>query len=114
MHVRNCRVSLNTAFREAAQTYNSSAPAAHEYNQAVEAEMVAILEEIQSLWEEVVPVAHMAAEKQLLGPILRRFDLSEERKSLQQEVICDYVSNISPSINNSLLTENRSALAWIS
>ncbi|KAK7953407.1 hypothetical protein PG996_014299 [Apiospora saccharicola] len=92
VHVRNCRVSLNTAFREAAQTYNSSAPVAHEYNKAVEAEMVAILEEIQSLWEEVVPVAHMAAEKQLLGPILRRFDLSEERRSLQQDVICDYIS----------------------
>ncbi|KAK8031780.1 hypothetical protein PG990_001514 [Apiospora arundinis] len=92
VHVRNCRVSLNTAFREAAQTYNSSAPAVHEYNQAVEAEMLAIIEEIQSLWEEVVPVAHMAAEKQLLGPILRRFDLNEERRSLQQDVICDYIS----------------------
>ncbi|KAK8065581.1 hypothetical protein PG997_012328 [Apiospora hydei] len=91
VHVRNCRVSLNTAFREAAQTYNSSAPVVHEYNQAVEAEMIAILEEIQSLWEEVVPVAHMAAEKQLLGPILRRFDLNAERRSLQQDVICDYI-----------------------
>jgi len=76
--------------------------------------MVAILEEIQSLWEEVVPVAHMAAEKQLLGPILRRFDLSEERRSLQQDVICDYVSSTPPSIYNFLLTKNRSALAWIS
>lgn len=86
-------MSLNTAFREAAQTYNSSAPVVHEYNQAIEAEMLAILEEIQSLWEEVVPVAHMAAEKQLLGPILKRFNLNEERRSLQQDVICDYVSS---------------------
>ncbi|KAK7935217.1 hypothetical protein PG985_000712 [Apiospora marii] len=111
VHVRNCRVSLNTAFREAAQTYNSSAPAANEYNQAVEAEMVAILEEIQSLWEEVVPVAHMAAEKQLLGPILRRFDLSTERRSLQQEVICDYVSNI--PIDQQLTTNRKQISACL-
>ncbi|KAK8110851.1 uncharacterized protein PG998_007308 [Apiospora kogelbergensis] len=71
VHVRNCRVSLNTAFREAAQTYNSSAPVVHEYNQAIEAEMLAILEEIQSYG--------------------KRFNLNEERRSLQRDVICDYI-----------------------
>ncbi|ORY68481.1 uncharacterized protein BCR38DRAFT_423402 [Pseudomassariella vexata] len=91
MLVQGCRASLDSAFREATTTYADTSPAVSGYKRAVEAEMIAIIGEIQSLWDEVVPVAHMAVEKQLLEPILRRIDVTTERAITFQGIVSVYI-----------------------
>ncbi|KAH8673412.1 hypothetical protein BX600DRAFT_204882 [Xylariales sp. PMI_506] len=100
--VQACRVSLNVAFNEACRSYAKNAPKVGEYPRAVEAELLAIVEEIQSLWDEVVPVAHMAVEKQLMEPILRRIDLKKESRSAQNALICHYIGGCLQFLNERL------------
>lgn len=89
--VRGCRLSLDIVYQEAAKTWNDTAPGANPYPRAVEDEMMAIRDEIQSLWDEVVPVAHMAVEKQLIEPILKRITTAKKRRDTQNDVIGLYV-----------------------
>lgn len=64
------------------------------YSKAVDAERRAISEEIQSLWEEVVPVAHMAVEKEFLKPFLKEVEYAAKDAKFRNATITAYVRNL--------------------
>lgn len=66
-------------------------PAGTGHSRTLEAEIAAVKEEIQSLWDEVVPVAHMAIEKTMLEPILKLVNVKLESHQYQNAIIGNYV-----------------------
>ncbi|RYP75489.1 hypothetical protein DL771_002374 [Monosporascus sp. 5C6A] len=57
----------------------------------IEEERRAITQEIQSLWDEVVPVAHMAVEKEFLNPLLKVVKIDSDTNGLRTATISGYV-----------------------
>lgn len=58
---------------------------------AIQEERQAIADEIESLWQEVVPVAHMAVENQFLKPFLRTTMVNKRQVKLRNATISAYV-----------------------
>ncbi|KAI0129122.1 hypothetical protein BJ170DRAFT_624089 [Xylariales sp. AK1849] len=88
--VRACRKSLDVAFHEGARTVNLSSPRSTESHRVVETEMLATLEEIQSLWDEVVP------------PIMRKVDVKNASRETQNAIIGIYVGGCLDFMNERL------------
>lgn len=61
------------------------------YTKAVDEERQAIGQEIKSLWDEVVPVAHMAVEKEFIKPLLATTSIDSREKKLRNATISAYV-----------------------
>lgn len=57
----------------------------------LEDERHAISQEINSLWDEVVPVAHMAVEKEFVKPLLMTTNIDSREKQLRNATISAYV-----------------------
>ncbi|KAL7626482.1 hypothetical protein AAE478_003254 [Parahypoxylon ruwenzoriense] len=87
-----CRASLDTVFLEAASTYNQNAPYVSDYARAINDERNAVHAEIQSLWDEMVPLAHMVVEKDFLKPILKRIEMCNEQQTVRDATISVYTS----------------------
>lgn len=88
-----CRMSLNKVLYESCLKFSSTAPTIGERARALQSEVLALVDEIQSLWDEVVPVAHMAVEKQVLEPLLTRIDKDKGREDVHRRVVLQYVSS---------------------
>ncbi|KAI1491020.1 hypothetical protein F5X96DRAFT_678672 [Biscogniauxia mediterranea] len=99
----NCHTQLNIVFQEAAATYAINAPNVAEYGRVVNQEREAIASEIQSLWDEVVPVAHMAVERQYLKPILDSVEMANETREVRNAAICAYASAVLRYMNKRLM-----------
>ncbi|KXJ88914.1 hypothetical protein Micbo1qcDRAFT_197199 [Microdochium bolleyi] len=102
--VAHQRMVLDIVFIQACKSYQRS-PLGHAAKHAVRAaddEREAIVTDLRSLWDEVVPVAHMAVEKQLVGPIMksrgRESDMRDERYAL----IASYTSAMLRYMNEHL------------
>lgn len=102
MLVQACRTSLNVAFRDACRSYSEGPARTADYPRAIETELMAIMDEIQSLWDEVVPVAHMAVERQLLEPIFRRVNMKNEEERAHRCAISLYISACLSAMNERL------------
>ncbi|KAI5926496.1 hypothetical protein F4810DRAFT_707581 [Camillea tinctor] len=98
-----CHTQLNVVFQEAAASYAVNAPNVAEYGRVVDQERQAIASEIQSLWDEVVPVAHMAVEKQYLKPILDSVDMANETREVRNAAISAYASAVLRYMNKRLM-----------
>ncbi|KAI1497731.1 hypothetical protein F5X99DRAFT_355715 [Biscogniauxia marginata] len=98
----NCHTQLNIVFQEAALTYAVNAPNIPEYGRVIHQERDAIASEIQSLWDEVVPVAHMAVERQYLKPILDSVNMANESREVRNATICAYASAVLRFMNERL------------
>ena len=59
---------------------------------AADDEREAIVADLRSLWDEVVPVAHMAVEKQLVGPIMKSKSNESDMRDSRYALIASYVS----------------------
>ncbi|KAI0602928.1 hypothetical protein F4775DRAFT_4369 [Biscogniauxia sp. FL1348] len=99
----NCHTQLNIVFQEAATSYAVNAPNVPEYGRVVNQEREAIASEIQSLWDEVVPVAHMAVERQYLKPILDSVEMASETREVRNAAICTYASAVLRYMNKRLM-----------
>lgn len=112
LSVVSCKRSLNRILKEASDKYDEVPPANKSRARASEAELQALLEETNSLWEEVVPVAHMAVEKTMLEPILKLVNTKMEAQDYQNAIIGSYVCRPTPAVfSASRLTLHRSATA---
>ncbi|KAI4596723.1 hypothetical protein KJ359_005065 [Pestalotiopsis sp. 9143b] len=104
LSVVSCKRSLNRILKEASDKYGD-VPTAHKSRaRASEAELQALLEETNSLWEEVVPVAHMAVEKTMLEPILKLVNTKMEAQDYQNAIIGSYIGNCLSYMNERLVT----------
>lgn len=95
---------MNTALKEASVKFGKSSPIAPDEAGALQDELKTTMTEIQSLWEEVVPVAHMAVEKTLLEPILKTVDSKKGSRGCQNSIITTYVCIASPMSSGFRLT----------
>jgi hypothetical protein len=84
---QQCQAQLATVFYE----HSLGRVPASDHHQVVHDEAVAIAKEIDWLWEEVIPVAHMCVSAQFLAPVLRRRQDWEETKMFREAVITTYV-----------------------
>jgi hypothetical protein len=82
---------LNYTFQEACDAWSQQQRETAGYDNDIETELLAVKAEIESLWDEVVPVAHMAVEKQLMEPILKRINGRQNAGVTQQRVTFAYV-----------------------
>lgn len=67
------------------------------HQKAVHNEAVDIVREVDWLWEEVIPVAHMSASAQFLRPIVTLYKDWEYSKKFRMDIVTTYVR---PSSHN--------------
>jgi hypothetical protein len=91
LSVVSCKRTLNRILKETSAKHADSHEVSNSQVQASKAELQALLEETNSLWEEVVPVAHMAVEKTMLEPILKLANTKMEAQNYQNAIIGSYV-----------------------
>ncbi|KAI1396025.1 hypothetical protein F4819DRAFT_153849 [Hypoxylon fuscum] len=97
-----CRTSLDTVFLEASHTYRKHAQSTPNIDRAINDERAAVYAEIQSLWDEMVPLAHMVVEKEYLKPILNKSEMGSERQSARDATIATYTSAMLRFMNERL------------
>lgn len=83
---RRCQVQLATVFHKSLID-----DAAELDQQTVQDEAADIIKEIDWLWEEVIPVAHMSVSAQFLRPVLTQFDNWKESKTFREAIVTTYV-----------------------
>ncbi|KAI0138609.1 hypothetical protein F4776DRAFT_654352 [Hypoxylon sp. NC0597] len=109
-----CRASLDTVFLEASLAYNKRAPRASSNARSISEERDAVYAEIQSLWDEMVPLAHMVVEKEFLNPILKLIETYSESQGGRDAVVYVYTSSMLRFMNERLhlLLERIQMLAY--
>ncbi|KAI0480745.1 hypothetical protein GGR56DRAFT_288229 [Xylariaceae sp. FL0804] len=100
----HCKSSLNTVFIESARVYNKNCPGTPSSRQTAAEERLAVSSEIESLWEEVIPVAHMAVEGQFLTPIIRKVKAAAQTKAERNSTISSYILAMLRYMNQRLET----------
>ncbi|KAI1370140.1 hypothetical protein F4677DRAFT_458092 [Hypoxylon crocopeplum] len=97
-----CRASLDRVFLEASFTYNNSASHVSDYGRAINDERSAVYAEIQSLWDEMVPLAHMVVEKEFLKPITQKVEMRFERQGNRDATVSVYTTAMLRFMNERL------------
>ncbi|KAI1452476.1 hypothetical protein F4805DRAFT_470844 [Annulohypoxylon moriforme] len=97
-----CRASLDTVFLEASLTYNRRASYASNYARDINDERDAVYAEIQSLWDEMVPLSHMVVENEYLKPILKKTETRSDRQSSRDMIVSSYTSAMLRFMNERL------------
>ncbi|KAI1433378.1 hypothetical protein GGR50DRAFT_688307 [Xylaria sp. CBS 124048] len=93
-----CQVQLATIFHEnqAGDIGNSA------HHKAVRDEAAGIIKEIDWLWEEVIPVAHMTVSAQFLKPVEKRFQNWETSKNFREATVTRYAYGVLRFMNDRL------------
>ncbi|KAI0862685.1 hypothetical protein F4860DRAFT_471455 [Xylaria cubensis] len=94
---RHCQAQLATIFYESIR--DSAAKSDHV---AVHDEAADIVKEIDWLWEEVIPVAHMSVSAQYLRPVLTTFENWERSKLYSDTIVTTYASGVLKFMNDRL------------
>ncbi|KAI0553011.1 hypothetical protein F4679DRAFT_533248 [Xylaria curta] len=94
---RHCQAQLATIFYESIR--DSAARSDHV---AVHDEAADIVKEIDWLWEEVIPVAHMSVSAQYLRPVLKTFENWERSKLYSDAIVITYASGVLKFMNDRL------------
>ncbi|KAI1213576.1 uncharacterized protein F4807DRAFT_270728 [Annulohypoxylon truncatum] len=97
-----CRASLDAVFLEASLTYNRRASYASSYARDINDERDAVYAEIQSLWDEMVPLSHMVVENEFLKPILKKTESRSDRQSTRDMIVSGYTSAMLRFMNERL------------
>ncbi|KAK7749330.1 hypothetical protein SLS62_008181 [Diatrype stigma] len=97
-----CRRSLSNVYLEASMVKTVDVDDAPTHARAIQEERRALTEEIQSLWEEVVPVAHMAVENQFLKPFLRAVHVNQRDAKRRNATMAAYISGVLRYMNQRL------------
>lgn len=97
-----CRASLDTVFLEASLTYNRRASYASNYSRDINDERNAVYAEIQSLWDEMVPLSHMVVENEYLKPILKKTETRSDRQAARDKIVSRYTSAMLLFMNSRL------------
>ncbi|KAI1118034.1 hypothetical protein F5Y14DRAFT_400890 [Nemania sp. NC0429] len=94
----HCQVQLATVFHES--LVDNAGKSNHQ--DAVHDEAADIIKEIEWLWEEVIPVAHMSVSAQFLRPVLAHFKNWEDSKKYRMAVVSNYTSGALRFMNDRL------------
>ncbi|KAI1781334.1 hypothetical protein F4818DRAFT_436528 [Hypoxylon cercidicola] len=100
-----CRASLDIVFLEASYSYRKHEQREKytpDHTRALNEEHSAVYSEIQSLWDEMVPLAHMVVEKDYLKPILNKVETYSERQSARDATVAVYTSSMLRFMNDRL------------
>ncbi|KAI0850283.1 hypothetical protein F5Y00DRAFT_252355 [Daldinia vernicosa] len=97
-----CRASLDTVFLETSSIPNKQVSFAPGNAQAINDERDDVYAEIQSLWDEMVPLAHMVVEKEFLKPILGKVETCSERQTVRDATVSRYTSAVLGFMNERL------------
>ncbi|KAI1127786.1 hypothetical protein F5Y10DRAFT_242107 [Nemania abortiva] len=95
---RQCRVQLATVFYESLAD-NAGVSGRQK---AVHDEAADIIKEIDWLWEEVIPVAHMSVSAQFLRPVLNHFKSWNDSKNFREAIVTTYASGVLRFMNDRL------------
>ncbi|KAI0429655.1 hypothetical protein F5Y09DRAFT_309700 [Xylaria sp. FL1042] len=95
---RHCQVQLETVFFQ----NSSSRVKTSDYEDAALVEAADIVKEIDWLWEEVIPVAHMSVSAQFLRPIVKLYKDWESSKQLRMAIVTTYASGVLRFMNDRL------------
>ncbi|KAI0976140.1 hypothetical protein F4678DRAFT_416048 [Xylaria arbuscula] len=95
---RHCRMQLETVFQENI----GSKVERRDHNRAVHDEAADIVKEIDWLWEEVIPVAHMSVSAQFLRPITKLYKDWESSKQHRMAIVTTYASGVLRFMNDRL------------
>ncbi|KAI1154263.1 hypothetical protein F4825DRAFT_199094 [Nemania diffusa] len=94
----NCHVQLATVFHESL----ADNIGVTDHQKVVQDEAADIIKEIDWLWEEVIPVAHMSVSAQFLRPALQQFKKWEDSKYFREAVVSTYASGVLKFMNDRL------------
>lgn len=97
-----CRTSLDIVFLETSLRYRKHEKSTSDHARAIDDERSAVYSEIQSLWDEMVPLSHMVVEKDYLKPILDKVDMCSERQSAKDATVAVYTSTMLRFMNERL------------
>ncbi|KAH7041365.1 uncharacterized protein B0I36DRAFT_358539 [Microdochium trichocladiopsis] len=101
--VAHQRMVLDIVFIQACNSYQEKTRRGMSAQaRAANDEREAIVADLRSLWEEVVPVAHMAVEKQLVGPIIKSKSNESDRREERYALIASYTSAMLGYMNERL------------
>ncbi|KAI0905931.1 hypothetical protein F4823DRAFT_609151 [Ustulina deusta] len=95
---RHCQVQLATIFHE--NLASSMTKPGHQ--KAVHNEAVDIIREVDWLWEEVIPVAHMSVSAQFLRPIVTLYKDWEYSKKFRMDIVTTYAAGVLKFMNDRL------------
>ncbi|KAI1092370.1 hypothetical protein F5B19DRAFT_492418 [Rostrohypoxylon terebratum] len=97
-----CRASLDTVFLEASFTYNKRGSYASNYSRDINDERNAVYAEIQSLWDEMVPLSHMVVENEYLKPIMKKTETRSDRQVARDGIVSHYTTSMLLFMNERL------------
>ncbi|KAI2613272.1 hypothetical protein GGR54DRAFT_330929 [Hypoxylon sp. NC1633] len=111
---RKCRASLDMVFLEASVDYSTRASPVSDHTGAIDDERNAVYAEIQSLWDEMVPLAHMVVEKEHLKLISKKTSMFSERQKLGFDMASTYITETIGVMNErlSVLADRVKMLAY--
>ncbi|KAI0816738.1 hypothetical protein GGR55DRAFT_628402 [Xylaria sp. FL0064] len=95
---RHCQAQLETVFYDNCVS-RIKKPANED---AMLAEAADIVKEIDWLWEEVIPVAHMSVSAQFLRPIVKLYNDWESSRQLRMAIVTTYASGVLRFMNDRL------------
>ncbi|KAI0118741.1 hypothetical protein GGR51DRAFT_497472 [Nemania sp. FL0031] len=93
-----CQVNLATIFHESLSDNTINL----DRQKPVHDEAADIIKEIDWLWEEVIPVAHMSVSAQFLRPVLSHFKTWDDSKNFREAIVTTYASGVLRFMNDRL------------
>ncbi|KAI1310857.1 hypothetical protein F5Y03DRAFT_344178 [Xylaria venustula] len=107
---RHCQMQLETVFQENI----GSGMERRDRKRAVHDEAIDIVKEIDWLWEEVIPVAHMSVSAQFLRPITKLYKDWESSKQHRMAIVTTYASRVLRFMNDrlSIIAERTKLLVY--
>ncbi|KAI1267209.1 hypothetical protein F5Y18DRAFT_332133 [Xylariaceae sp. FL1019] len=92
---QHCHTQLSTRFQESLEKhYNEPAGDASQRSRALQQEKESISNEIDWLWEEIIPVANMCVVGQYQKPVLIRHEASARQRNSQNATVTKYVLGV--------------------
>ncbi|KAI0476837.1 hypothetical protein F4859DRAFT_514168 [Xylaria cf. heliscus] len=95
---RHCQAQLAIIFHESFADH-AARPGSQK---GVQDEVADIIKEIDWLWEEVIPVAHMSVTAQYLRPVLNTFENWKRSKTFRDTIVTTYASGVLKFMNDRL------------
>ncbi|KAI8625298.1 hypothetical protein F5Y19DRAFT_450945 [Xylariaceae sp. FL1651] len=109
MITEHCKVQLSTVFHEnleALDNIKTHTPTTNtakgSHTQALDDERKSILREIDWLWEEVIPVAHMCVSAQFLHQVLKQVKNWQQQELYRNSVVTTYAAGVLRFLNERL------------
>ncbi|KAI0166528.1 hypothetical protein GGR57DRAFT_496792 [Xylariaceae sp. FL1272] len=112
---QHCQIQLSTRFQESLEKhYHKPAIDVSQRSRALQQEKESISNEIDWLWEEIIPVANMCVVGQFQKPVLNRYKTSARQRNSQNTTVTKYVLGVLQYLDERLgrVTERTQTLVY--